>query len=115
MPSQKNQPAMGLDMLAPKLFTDSGEIDNYFEKRIFSYFTIIQETTSLGEFGDRCANYINILLSFSEKNNVFTAHNLQQAKKELNPQIDQNKYTEELKALLTVSCSPLMINGIDPS
>lgn len=96
-------------------FKDINELDNYFEKRIAAYFTIIQEIQKIGEFGDRCANYINTLLSFSEKNNAFTAHNLEQAENELKPQIVQNKYTEELKVLLTVSCSPLMINGIDPT
>jgi len=97
----------------PSDFKDIKEVDKYYEKRIFSYFKITQEIQKMGEFADRCANYINTLLTFSEKNNVFTGHSLEQAESELKSQIEPNKYTEELKVLLTVSSSPLMINGVD--
>ena len=99
----------------PDDFTDLNELDKFYETRIFAYFTIIKKTQKISEFGDKCADYINILLSFSEKNNVFTCHNLDQAEKELRPQIEQDKYTDELKVLLTLSSSPLLINGIDPT
>lgn len=99
----------------PDDFTDAKEIDKFYETRIFSYFKITQEIQKMSEFGDRCANYINTLLTFSEKNNAFTCCSLEQAKNELEPQIEPNKYTEELKVLLTLSSSPLMINGIDPT
>ena len=99
----------------PTDFKDVKEVDKYYEKRIFSYFKIRQETQKMGEFGDRCADYINTLITFSEKNNVFTGHTLEQAERELKTQIEPNKYTEALKVLLTVSSSPLMINGVDPT
>ncbi|MFH1287067.1 MAG: hypothetical protein ABII25_00005 [bacterium] len=99
----------------PSDFKDVKEVDKYYEKRIFSYLKIRQETQKMGEFGDMCANYINTLLTFSEKNNVFTAYSLEQAENELKPQINSDQYTEELKVLLTVSSSPLLINGIDPT
>lgn len=99
----------------PSDFKDVKEVDKYYNKRIFSYLKIRQETQKMGEFGDRCADYINTLITFSEKNNVFTGHTLEQAESELKPQIEPNKYTEELKVLLTVSSSPLMINGVDPT
>jgi hypothetical protein len=99
----------------PDDFKDVKEVDKFYETRIFSYFKITQVIQIMDEFGDRCANYINTLLTFSEKNNVFTCHSLEQAESELKPQIEPNKYTEELKVLLTVSSSPLMINGIDPT
>lgn len=99
----------------PSDFKDVKEVDKYYKKRIFSYFKIRQETQKMGEFGDRCADYINILITFSEKNNAFTGHTLEQAESELKPQIEPNKYTEELKVLLAISSSPLMINGIDPA
>ena len=99
----------------PSDFKDVKELDKYYEKRIFSYFKIRQKTQKMGEFGDRCADYINTLITFSEKKNVFTGHTLEQAESELKPQIEPNKYTEELKVLLTISSSPLMINGIDPT
>lgn len=99
----------------PDDFKDVKEVDKFYETRIFSYFKITQEIQKMGEFGDRCANYINTLLTFSEKNNVFTCHSLEQAESKLKPQIEPNKYTDELKVLLTISSSPLMINGIDPT
>ena len=99
----------------PDDFTDMNELDKFYETRIFAYFTIRQNTQKIGEFGDKCADYVNILLSFSEKNNVFTCHNSDQAEKELRPQIEQDKYTHELKVLLTLSSSPLLIDGIDPT
>ncbi|MCK4400905.1 hypothetical protein KAW08_01210 [bacterium] len=58
---------------------------------------------------------MNTLLTFSEKKNVFTAYSLEQAENELKPQIDSNQYTEELKVLLTLSSSPLLIDGVDPT
>ena len=99
----------------PSDFKDVKELDLYYEKRIFSYFKIRKETQKMGEFGERCADYINTLITFSEKKNVFTGHSLEQAEKELKPQIEPDKYTEELKVLLTVSSSPLLINGVDPT
>tara|TARA_B100000315_G_scaffold172523_1_gene161002 strand:- start:270 stop:986 length:717 start_codon:yes stop_codon:yes gene_type:complete len=99
----------------PDDFKDAKEVDKSYKARIFSYFKITQEIQKMGEFGDRCANYINTLLTFSEKNNVFTCHSLEQAESELEPQIEPNKYTEELKVLLTVSSSPLLIDGVDPT
>jgi len=97
-------------------FSDLNEIDKFYETRIFTYFTIKQNIQNMGEFGERCADYINILLSYSEENNVFTCHSLDQAERELRPhQIEQDKYTDELKVLLSVSSSPLIINGIDPT
>jgi len=99
----------------PSDFEDAKEVNKYYEKRIFSYFKIRQEIRKMGEFGERCADYIDTLVSFSEKKNVFTCYSLEQAESELKPQIEPNKYTEELKVLLTVSSSPLMINGIDPT
>ena len=96
-------------------FPEVNELDKFYETRIFTYFTITQNIQKMGEFGERCADYINILLSYSEKNNVFTCHSLDQAEKELLPQIEQDKYTDELKVLLTLSSSPLLINGIDPT
>ncbi len=99
----------------PDDFPDLNELGKLYETRIFTYFTIRQNIQKMGEFGERCADYINILLSYSEKNNVFTCHNLDQAEKELRPQIEQDKYTDELKVLLTLSSSPLLINGIDPT
>ncbi len=99
----------------PDDFPDLDELGKFYETRIFTYFTIIQNIQNMGEFGERCADYINILLSYSEKNNVFACHSLDQAEKELRPQIEQDKYTDELKALLTLSSSPLLINGIDPT
>ncbi|MBI9060271.1 MAG: hypothetical protein JEZ01_21065 [Labilibaculum sp.] len=97
----------------PEDFNDFNELAMFYEKRIFSYFTIRQNTQKIGEFGDKCADYINILLSFSENTNAFACHNIDQAEKELRPQIEQDKYTDELKVLLTLSSSPLLINGID--
>lgn len=99
----------------PDDFVDLNELDKLYKTRIYTYFTITQNIQKIGEFGDRCAEYINILLSFSEKNNVFTCHNFDQAQKELRPQIEQDKYTDELKVMLTLSSSPLLINGIDPT
>jgi hypothetical protein len=99
----------------PNDFRDLKELDKFYETRIFTYFTNTKTIQNIGEFGDKCAGYMNILLSFSEMNNVFTCHNLDQAEKELRPQIEQNKYTDELKVVLTVSSSPLLINGIDPT
>lgn len=96
-------------------FPNLNEIDKFYETRILSYFTIKQNIQKMGEFGEKCAGYINILLSFSEENNVFTCHSLDQAERELRPKIKQDKYTDELKVLLTVSSSPLLINGIDPT
>ncbi len=96
-------------------FKDVKELDKFYERRIFSYFKIRQETQKMGDFGERCADYINTLITFSEKKNVFTGHNVEQAEKELKPQIEQNKYIEELKVLLTISSSPLMVNGVDPT
>lgn len=104
-----------LQVSRPSDFKDIKEVDKYYEKRIFSYFKIRQETEKMGELGERCADYINTLITFSEKKNVFTGHTFEQAESELKPQIEPNKYTEELKVLLTVSSSPLMINGIDPT
>lgn len=97
----------------PDDFKDLKELDKYYEKRIFSYFKIRKETQKMGEFGGRCADYMNTLITFSEKNNVFTGHSLEQAERELNPKIEPNKYTEELMVLLTVSGSPMMVNDID--
>ena len=97
----------------PEDFTDFNELAAFYEKRIISFYTIYQNTDKIGKFTDKCAEYINILLSFSENNNAFACHNLYQAEKELRPQIEQDKYTDELKVLLTLSSSPLLINGID--
>lgn len=99
----------------PSDFKDVKDVDLYYEKRIFSYFKIMQGTEKMGEFGAMCADYINTLLTFSEMKNVFTGHSLEQAERELKPQIEPNKYTEELKVLLTVSSSPLLIDGVDPT
>lgn len=104
-----------LQISRPDDFVDLNELDKLYKTRIYTYFTITQNIQKIGEFGDRCAEYINILLSFSEKNNVFTCHNLEQAQKELRPQIEQDKYTDELKIMLSLSSSPLLINGIDPT
>ena len=99
----------------PDEFPDVKLIDKFYETRIFAYFTITQEIKKMGEFGERCADYINTLLAYSEDHNVFTCHSLAQAERELRPKIASEKYTDELKVLLTVSSSPLMINGIDPT
>lgn len=99
----------------PKNFSNLNELDKFYETRIDTYFVITQKIQKFGEFSERCATYINILLSFSEKNNVFTCHSLDQAEKELLTQIEQDKYTDELKVLLSVSSSPLLINGTDPT
>ena len=99
----------------PNDFKDAKEVDKYYEKRIFSYFKIRQATQKMGEFGERCADYMNTLVTYSENKNVFTAHSLDQAESELKPHIEPNKYTEELKVLLTVSSSPLMVGGVDPT
>lgn len=96
-------------------FPDLKAIDRFYETRIFTYFTITQRIKKMGEFSDKCADYINTLLTYSEKNNVFTCHNFDQAEKELKPNIESNKYTDELKVLLALSSSPLLINGIDPT
>jgi hypothetical protein len=96
-------------------FPDVKLIDKFYETRIFAYFTIVQKLQTMGEFSERCAEYINILLSYSEKNNVFTCHSLDQAQRELGPEIEPDKYTAELKSLLAVSSSLLMIDGIDPT
>ena len=99
----------------PNDFKDAKYLDLCYEKRIFSYFKMRQETQKMGKFGERCADYINTLLTFSEKKNVFTGHSLEQAEKELKPQIEPGKYIEELKVLLTVSSSPLLIEGVVPT
>jgi len=99
----------------PDDFPDLKSINKFYETRIFTYFTITQKIGKMGEFGEKCADYINILLTYSEKNNVFTCHNFDQAEKELKPNIESNKYTDELKVLLTLSSSPMMIHGIDPT
>jgi hypothetical protein len=99
----------------PNDFPDMKELDKFYERRIFTYFTIKQNIQNMGEFSERCAEYINILLSYSETKNVYTCHNFDQAEKELRPHIEQDKYTDELKVLLSLSSSPLLINGIDPT
>ena len=99
----------------PKDFEDAEDIGRYYERRIFSYFKIIKETEKMGDFGVKCADYINTLLTFSEMKNAYTGHNLEQAERELKSQIQPDKYTEELQVLLTVSSAPLLINGIDPT
>lgn len=96
-------------------FPDLKSIDKFYEMRIFTYFTITQKIAKMEEFSEKCADYINTLLTYSEKNNVFTCHSLAQAETELKPKIKPNKYTDELKVLLTLSSSPMMILGIDPT
>ena len=99
----------------PQDFKDVKDIDQYYERRIFSYLKIMQETEKMGDFGIKCAEYINTLLTFSEMKNVFTACSLEQAERELKPQVQPDKYTEELQVMLTISSTPLLINGIDPT
>jgi hypothetical protein len=99
----------------PQDFKDVKDIDQYYERRIFSYLKIMQGTKKMGDFGVKSANYINTLLTFSEMKNVFTGHTLEQAERELKSQIQPDKYTEELQVLLTISSAPLLINGIDPT
>ena len=94
-------------------FPDLKIIDKLYEIRVSTYFTITKKVSKMGEFGEKCADYINTLLTYSEKNNVFTCHDLDQAEKVLKPNIEPNKYTDELKVLLTLSSSPMMIQGID--
>jgi len=96
-------------------FPDLKAINKFYDIRIFTFFTIKQKTEKMGEFSEKCADYINTLLTYSEKNNVFTCHNFDQAEKELKPNIEPNKYTDELKVLLTLSSSPMMIYGVDPT
>ncbi len=96
-------------------FKSISEIDPYYEKRIFSYFEITKKISNIGEFGGFCADYINTLLTFSQKKNVFTCYDFIQAEKELKPQIEPDKYTEELKVILTLTSSPLLADGIDPT
>lgn len=101
----------------PDEFPDLKSIGKFYETRIFTYFTITREIGKqgkMGEFVDKCADYINTLLTYSEINNVFTCHNFDQAEKELKPNIEPNKYTDELKVLLTLTSSAIMIHGIDP-
>jgi len=104
-----------IQLSRPDDFPDLKSINKFYEVRIFTYFKIAQEITTMGEFSEKCANYINTLLTYSEENNVFTCYNLDQAEKELKPNIEPNKYTDELKTLLMLSSSPIMIHGIDPT
>lgn len=95
-------------------FPNLKTVNKIYETRIFTYAAITQKVGKIEEFGEQCADYINTLLCYSEQNNVFTCHNFDQAQKELKPNIEPNKYTDELKVLLIMSSYPLLINGIDP-
>ena len=94
-------------------FPDLKVIRKFYKTRIISFFSITKQIGKIGEFGEKCADYINTLLTYSEKNNVFTCYSLDQAEKELKPNIEPNKYTSELKVLLVVSSSPMLTHGFD--
>jgi len=101
----------------PDEFHDINILDPFYETRIYTYFGIIQETKSFENFIDKSSEYINIILSYSMENNVFTCHNFELAKKELKPKIlfFLDLYTDELKEILGQTSYSMMIYGIDPS
>lgn len=69
----------------------------------------------MGDFCEQCADYMNTLLRYSEKNKCFTCYNFNQAEKELKEKIEPYWYTDELRKLLIATSSHMLIHGVDPT
>ena len=89
-------------------FSDIEELNDFYEKRIFSFFTMMKDIKTIGEFTEKCSKYISTILSYSEKHNAFTCHTFDQAEKELSIDIEADKYVEELTVLLTLTSAPFL-------